>query len=120
MTVKECYQAFGGNYEECMGRLRTDERIAKFLTKILNDESYKLLVTSMEQRNMSEAFRAAHTLKGICLNLSLTRLYESAVKLTEALRNREDYGPDLDPLVEQVGKDYKLTMDVIAQLPPVV
>lgn len=116
MTVRECYQAFGGNYEECMGRLRTDERIAKFLTKILDDQSYRLLVSSMEQRNMPEAFRAAHTLKGICMNLSLNRLYESAVKLTEALRNREEYGEDLEPLLEQVGKDYKLTMDVIAQL----
>ena len=71
MTVKECYEIIGANYEEVESRLRTEERIKKFLLKVLNDKSYDLLCDSIKQKNMEEAFRAAHTLKGISQNLSL-------------------------------------------------
>lgn len=120
MTVKECYESFGGNYEECMSRLRSDERITKFLVKVVNDGSYALLCESLQKHDMQEAFRAAHTLKGVCMNLSLTRLYESSVKLTEALRNRTEYGADIDPLLEQVKNDYRLTVESISKLTPIV
>ena len=78
MTVKECYEAMGGDYEDVMRRLRKDERVEKFLMKVLDDKSFQLLTDSMEAQNMDEAFRAAHTLKGICQNLSLNRLYGSS------------------------------------------
>ena len=65
---------------------------------------------------MPEAFRAAHTIKGICQNLSLDRLYESSNNLAELLRNREDYGADLEPALEKVKEDYQVTIDCIKQL----
>ena len=65
MTVKECYDAMGADYEDVLGRLRKDERIQKFVLKLLNDKSYELLINSMEAGDMNEAFRAAHTLKGV-------------------------------------------------------
>ena len=86
MTVKECYEIIGANYEEVESRLRTEERIKKFLLKVLNDKSYDLLCDSIKQKNMEEAFRAAHTLKGISQNLSLTTLYQSSNLLSEKLR----------------------------------
>lgn len=113
MTVKECYDAMGANYEEIMGRLRTEERVKKFLLKVLNDKSYDLLTTSMEERNIEEAFRAAHTIKGVCQNLSLTRLYESANELSEMLRGRSEYGGDIEPVLEKVKEDYA---QMIAQI----
>ena len=61
MTVRECYEAMGADYEDVFGRLRKDERIQKFVLKLLNDKSYELLMNSMETGNMDEAFRAAHT-----------------------------------------------------------
>lgn len=113
MTVKECYDAMGANYEEIMGRLRTEERVKKFLLKVLKDKSYDLLTTSMEERNIEEAFRAAHTIKGVCQNLSLTRLYESANELSEMLRGRSEYGGDIEPVLEKVKEDYA---QMIAQI----
>lgn len=106
MTVKECYDAIGANYEEVMGRLRTEERVKKFLLKVLTDKSYGLLIQSMEERNIEEAFRAAHTIKGVCQNLSLTRLYHSASDLSEVLRDRHDYGEDIEPVLAKVKEDY--------------
>ena len=116
MTVQECYEAFGGNYAEVIGRLRTDERVTKFLMRIPGDACLALLDESMKSRNMEEAFRAAHTLKGICMNLAITKLLGSAEKLTEALRGRKEYGDDLVPLYECVQKDLAQTVSCIQKL----
>ena len=94
MTVKECYEAFGGNYEDAFSRLRSDDRLLKFLNKATEDGSFKLLTDSLSSHNLEEAFRAVHT-------------GNSSQILTEALRNREQYGDDLIPLYENVKKDYE-------------
>ena len=116
MTVQECYAQMGGDYDDVTSRLRTDERIAKFLGKVAEDKSFALLCDSLARRDMAEAFRAAHTLKGVCMNLSLTRLFTSADKLTEALRGRTEYGSDIEPLLEQVKTDYAQTTACIRAL----
>lgn len=116
MTVKECYEAIGADYEDVMGRLRKDERVQKFVLKLLDDKSYELLEKSVASKDMSEAFRAAHTLKGVCQNLSLTPLFQSASELAERLRNAQDYSEDMEPLLEQVKKDYTHMIDCIRQL----
>ncbi len=116
MTVKECYEAMGANYDDVMSRLRTDERVAKFLRKVAEDQSFALLCDSIASHNMEEAFRAAHTIKGVCMNLSLSVLYASAHDLTEALRGRSEYGADLEPLLEKVKADYARTVECIAKL----
>lgn len=116
MDVKECYQKIGGDYEDVMSRLRTNERVKKFLIKVAEDKNYDLLLRSLEDHNMEEAFRAAHTLKGICLNLSLTRLFISISALTEALRGKTEYDVGVEPLVQIVIEDYAEMVDGISAL----
>ena len=114
MTLKECYMALGGDYDEVLARLRSEKMVQKFVLKFLNDKSYELLETSMETKNYEEAFRAAHTIKGVCQNLSFTKLYESSSRLTENLRS--GYGEKSDSLVSQVAEDYKQTITAIKVL----
>lgn len=116
MTVKECYEAMGANYDDVISRLRTDERVTRFLFRVLEDGSFKLLTDSLESKNIEEAFRAAHTLKGVCMNLSLTALYEPASRLTEALRGKTEYDESFAPLYEAVKESYTRTMDCIKSL----
>ena len=116
MTVRECYEAMGADYEDVAGRLRTEKKNKKFVLKLLNDKSYDLLISSIESGDMKEAFRAAHTLKGVCQNLSVTKLYHSASELADRLRDGQEYGEDVAPLLEQVKKDYALAMDCIQKL----
>lgn len=116
MTVEECYGEIGGNYGDVISRLRTDERVMKFLGKVASDPSFTLLTQSLENRNLEEAFRAAHTIKGVSMNLSLTRLYESAEPLTEALRGRTQYGDDLIPLYDALKSVYLQTTEKIQKL----
>lgn len=113
MTLQECYIALGGNYEEVFSRLHSDRLVQKFVLKFLDDKSYELLITSMEEKDYKEAFRAAHTIKGVCQNLGFTRLQNSSSQLSEALRH--GYTPEADTLIGQVEKDYQVTVDAIRE-----
>ncbi len=116
MTLQECYAAMGANYNDVLGRLRKEERIRKFLLMALEDSSYDLLCSSLKERNLSEAFRAAHTIKGVSSNLSLTELYQASSELSDVLRNREDYGEDIEPAFERVAQAYVKTAECIRAL----
>lgn len=113
MTIKECYQEIG-DYEEILSRFYKEERIKKFVLKFLDDKSFELLCESIKNQDYKEAFRASHTLKGICQNLSFTKLYQSCFDLTELLRNNQNDG--IDALFQQVKNDYFLTIDTIKKL----
>ena len=111
MTLQECYTALGGDYDDALGRLRSEKLVNKFVLRFLDDKSYDLLCSSMEEKNYEEAFRAAHTIKGICSNLSFTVLGKSSSELSEALRY--GYTPGADALAEQVKEEYLQTVAAI-------
>ena len=112
MTLKECYAAMGSDYDDVMGRLRTERIVQKFVLKFVDDKSFELLQKSLEEQNYEEAFRAAHTIKGVCQNLSLTKLGASSSALSEALRGGSWSG-EAAALAEQTAKDYKETISAI-------
>ncbi len=86
MTVKEFYDQIGSDYNAALSRLMDDNFIKKLLGKFQKDQNYASLVTSMSSGDFKAAFTAAHTLKGITLNLSMDKLGGAASALTEALR----------------------------------
>lgn len=116
MTVKECYNAMGADYEDVMRRLRTDERVKKFLLRLLDDKSFAALSKAMAARDMEEVFRAAHTLKGVGQNLSLTRLYQSAARLSDEVRDNKEYREGLEALFAQIKEDYDVAVGAIEKL----
>ncbi len=114
MTVQECYERIGGDYESVFGRFRKEERIKKFVFRFPGDKSFGTLCTSIESGNTEEAFRAAHTLKGVSQNLSFDRLFKSSHEITEALRAENMEA--VDALLPQVREDYELTVSAIQAL----
>ena len=111
MTLRECYAALGGDYDDALGRLRSEKLVNKFVLRFLDDKSCDLLCASMEAKNYEEAFRAAHTIKGVCANLAFTALGRSSSELSEALRH--GYTPGADALAEQMKEDYRQTVEAI-------
>ena len=111
MTLQACYDALGGDYADVSARLHSDRLVQKFILKYLKDPNFDLLCTAMQQKDYEEAFRAAHTIKGMCQNLSFTRLLKSSSELAEALR----YGwtPQADKLMEQVRTDQLTVTEAI-------
>ena len=114
MGLKECYLSIGGNYEDAVGRLYSEKLVRKFVLKFLNDPSYELLESSLKAENYEEAFRASHTIKGVCQNLAFNKLGNSSDQLTESLRG--GWTDAAAGLVEQVRADYQQTINALRQL----
>lgn len=112
MTVQECYQQIQGNYENVLKRLKTDERIVKFLELFLSDTTYEKLSEAVNDKNDQEIFKCVHDLKGMALNLGLTALQKAAQNLCDAVRYGEP-SVDIDPLYQEVTKEYQKVVDII-------
>ena len=116
MTIQQCYEKLGGDYDQMARRIPSARLIQKFTIKFLEDTSYTELCDSMKAGSRGEAFRAAHTLKGVCGNLSFTRLLSSASKMTELLRQEtETISEDAWLALPEVERDYALTVSVIRE-----
>ena len=111
MTVQECYESIGSDFEGVLARMGSEAMVKRFALKFLDDPCYGNLVKAVEEQNAEDAFRAAHTLKGICLNLGLDRLYKVSACLTEKLRGRTFDG--YEEAYENVQQEYQNTVDAI-------
>ena len=111
MTVKECYEQMGADYEGVLGRLRSEGLIKKFAKKFLDDGSFQSLKDNLAQGNGEEAFRAAHTLKVVCQNLGFDNLFQVSFNITEKLSGGETDG--CEELFAKVEEQYKKTTDAI-------
>ena len=114
MTIQECYQKLGGEFAQVEKRLPSVSLVRKFIIKFLDDDSYSKLCLAVQNGQREEAFRAAHTLKGVSANLGFSRLLTSAGALTELLRAGAETIPvDAAALLEEVKQDYELIVSVI-------
>ena len=113
MNLKDCYLKFGGDFDEVLGRLRREQTVRKFVFKFLDDKSFSLFEASMVKKDYSEALRAVHTLKGICQNLSFTKLFESSSLVTNALKEN-DWNKAVD-MMPKLSKDYYEIINVIKE-----
>ena len=86
MTIQQCYAQMGADYNEVLKRLYSEAMIRKFVLLFLKDDSFHNLETTLAQGDVKEAFRASHTLKGVCQNLGFSNLYAPVYDLTETLR----------------------------------
>ena len=114
MTIQECYKKMGADYEDVLKRLYSEGMIRNFARMFLDDDSYPKLERSLKEENVEEAFRAAHTLKGVCVNLGFDKLYEVSSALTEKLRAKELDGTDV--MFEKVKEQYDITVNAIRKL----
>lgn len=115
MDLKTCYEQMGGDYEDVMGRLRQEERVARFLRLFPEDENYALLTKALGESDWPVAFRAVHTIKGVALTLGLTALANSSAELTEVLRSGAPTQDPL-PLYQVLKEDYDKAVTAISAL----
>lgn len=114
MTLKECYDALEGDFEGILSRLPSEKLVEKFALKFLADESFSALEKALGERDYEEAFRAAHTLKGVSANLSFTRLCDAVSGLTEQLRGGRQ--PADGYFTEAVRAAYEQTVKALERL----
>lgn len=110
MTLEEFYNEIGGDYAGTKKRLMSDKIIKKFVLKFLNDPNYGELAAGMSKSDWYEAFKPAHTLIGVSLNMGYDRLGEAAAEFEKVVMpsnyksgdsSRADYVPAYDIPVDE-------------------
>ena len=82
MDLQNFYKAIGVNYNTVLRRLRREDLIEKYLKLFLKDQTFILLAEAKENGDYQQLFGAAHTIKGLALNLELSPLADAASSLT--------------------------------------
>ncbi|MGN0301700.1 MAG: Hpt domain-containing protein [Anaerotardibacter sp.] len=114
MTIEKCYQLLGGDYKRTASRFPREGMLIKYLLKFLEDGSFEELARAIEAMDKDAAFRGAHTIKGLSLNLGLESLARSASELTEKLRSDDSQlDEEAMALFGRVEDDYKNAVSVL-------
>jgi HPt (histidine-containing phosphotransfer) domain-containing protein len=104
MLTIDMLRSFGANVEEGLGRCMNNEAFyLRLVGKVLDDASFGKLETALAAGDLTAAFEAAHALKGVLGNLSLTPIFEPASRLTELLRSHTE--GDYDALLRSIQEE---------------
>ena len=101
MLTIEKLKDFGANIEEGLGRCIGNEALYLRLVRMIPAEAnFDKLQSALQAGDLDAAFEAAHALKGVFGNLSLTPMFEVCSEMTELLRARTDM--DYTPLLQDL------------------
>ena len=85
---KVTLDTMGVELDKTMDRfLNKEDFYLKMLSKFSDDTSFAELQKCLEAQDFAEAFKSAHTLKGLSANLGFGVLDKQIVPFTELLRN---------------------------------
>ena len=114
MITVDKLNTFGANTAEGLARCFGNEALyLKLVATIPGEANFNKLKDSIAAKDKKNAFEAAHALKGVLGNLSLTPIYTPIVEITELLRSETDmdYKSLLDTILEKKDELGKLCAD---------
>ena len=104
MITIDALRQYGANVDEGMERCMKNEALyLKLVATIPKEVKFNELKEGLDTGDLEAAFLAAHALKGVTGNLSLTPLFDPLSKITELLRAREavDYTELLNEILNK-------------------
>ncbi len=104
MLTLEGLRTYGANVQEGLGRCMNNEGFyLRLVGMALADPHFAELQNAVAAGDLKKGFEAAHALKGVLGNLSLTPLYNPVSEITELLRSgtQMDYTPYLQTINEK-------------------
>ena len=111
MLTVNALKELGADTKEGLGRCLNNEAFyLRMVNMGLKDGGFEKLKPAVDAGDMGAAFEAAHALKGILGNLSLTPLAEPVNEITEMLRHKEE--ADYPALVKEI-LDKKAAFDAL-------
>ena len=105
MLSIEKLREYGADVDEGLTRCLGNEAFyLQLCGMMLKDDNLQKLEEALAANDLDKAFEAAHALKGVAGNLSLTPIYEPASEITELLRagTETDYEPLLATIREKL------------------
>ncbi len=111
MDLGNFYQEIGGSFQEVVGRFGGMEAmVKKFLGRFREDKSFQKLEDAVAQMDAKAIDDAAHTLKGVCSNLGITRLQQYAEELMLHVRQSKPM-EEVPAMMEKIRDEYKLVIE---------
>ena len=108
----------GVEVESTINRFMGNEAMyLKFLVKFLDDQNCINIGKNLEAENYEEAYKCAHTLKGVAANLGLEPLQRAVSVLVEELRGKKNEEVNVSQANEEwqkVEKTYKHIFEIIS------
>jgi len=104
MITIEKLKNFGADTDEGLTRCYGNESLYLRLVNMMSaDANFDMLESALNSGDLDKAFEAAHALKGVLGNLSLTPMYDIVCEITELLRARTetDYSALLSELLSK-------------------
>lgn len=91
-----------------------DMLLERFLKKFLSDSNYETLTEAIDAGDRKTALISAHTLKGVCGNLSMTVLYNLLSEQVAAFR-ADEWGKGTE-MMPQITKEYEKVVAAISSI----
>lgn len=113
MTLKECYEKMGSDFEEFCDFIGSRSFAEKIVIKFLDDTSYYCFKKALNEENWKEAFLYAHSLKGVSANLYFKNLYKASSDITEELRARR-YSIPIE-MITALDDSYKEVVECLSE-----
>lgn len=89
MITIEKLNNFGADTADGLARCFGNEPLyLKLVMMIPAEKNFNKLEAALNDNDLDQAFEAAHALKGVLGNLSLTPMYDKCSEITELLRKR--------------------------------
>ena len=104
MLTIDNLNSFGADTKDGLNRCMNNEKLYLMLIgKAMQDANFDRLVSAIDANDRKAAFEAAHALKGVMGNLSITPLFDAASQMTELLRTEQeaDYSVLLGQIVRK-------------------
>lgn len=103
----------GVDMERVMTRFMENEALyIKFLKRFAEeDKSYQDMQRYFKEESYEDAFKAAHSLKGLLANLGLEDIMGSVAVITEKLRSGSHNG--VAELMKQAEREYQNIMNIL-------
>ncbi len=115
--AKESLERIGVNIEKTLARfMNKEEMFMRFVGKFLDEDSFHKLSAAVREKDYEEAFKHAHTLKGVSANLGLTNVFECAGAVTDELREAPYDEDAIENIMTDLSEKYKKTVEVIEKL----
>ena len=91
MLTIDALEALGIRTGEGLARCMNNETFYfRMIRMAVDDANFEKLRSAVAANDLDAAFEAAHALKGVAGNLSLTTVYEPLLEMTELLRARSE------------------------------
>ena len=98
MELERIYEHLEVEYPTPLASSFGEGYVAKYLVRLVDDPHFPALRQAVEARDLEVICREAHTLKGMCANLSLDPIQNACSDLVQYLRDGGEEDANVDAL----------------------